>query len=235
MHSCPDRAEHLEVAGELVQAQDEAAGLRRQVRRRKGTIARTFERVLAVLRELGYVSWEGSAREPGQQWALTEKGAVLARVYNEADLLVVEAVTRGWLDGLDPDELAAVVSLFVYEARGRDEPEVAPTGPLSRHERRISDLYTSIRRTERRHDIELTKEPDAGFMAQIYEWSSGRTLEDVLEDRATSPGDFVRSAKQVLDLLQQLKQIAGRGSLGDALAEAVARVQRGVVAYSAVT
>ena len=176
------------------------------------------------MRSLGYVD----------DWELTPKGELLRRVYNEADLLVVECLSRGWLAGLDPEELAAVVSLFVYEARGRDEPEGAPTPALGRYERRVVDLYRSLREAEREHDVELLKEPDAGFMAQIYEWASGRTLEFVLEDRMTSAGDFVRSTKQVLDLLQQLRQVVDDRELGDVLAESVKCVQRGVVAYSSV-
>jgi ATP-dependent RNA helicase HelY len=223
-HTCPDVASHLDLASKLADVEADLTKLRRAVRRRKGSIARTFEQVLGVLRSLGYL----------EEWSLTAKGELLTRVYNEADLLVVECLSRGWLAGLDPDELAAVASLFVYEARGRDEPESAPTPQLARYERRVSDLFHSLREAERSQSVELLKEPDAGFMAQIYEWSSGRSLEDVLEDRETSAGDFVRSTKQVLDLLQQLRQVADDRALGEVLAEAVERVQRGVVAYSSV-
>jgi ATP-dependent RNA helicase HelY len=156
-------------------------------------------------------------------------------VYNEADLLVVECLSKGWLNGLTAEELAAVASLFVYETRRRDEGEGPPTPELARQERRISNLFRSLREAEREHEVELLKEPDAGFMAQIYEWASGSSLEDMLEDRQSSAGDFVRSAKQVVDLLQQLRQVVDPASeLAGTLAEAVDRVQRGVVAYSSV-
>jgi ATP-dependent RNA helicase HelY len=129
-HECPEVQEHLSWADQLAEAEAEVTSLRRRVRRRKGTISRTFERVLEVLRALGYV----------EEWGLTEKGELLAAVYNEADLLVVECLSRGWFQGLDPDELAAVVSMFVYESRGRDVQESAPTPHLSRYQRRITNL-----------------------------------------------------------------------------------------------
>src|SRR5206468_3932933 len=81
------------------------------------------------------------------------------------------------------------------------------TETLARAARRIENRYRSLHETEAQHDVELLKEPDAGFMARIYEWASGRSLEDVLSERETSAGDFVRSTKQVVDLLQQLKVI----------------------------
>jgi ATP-dependent RNA helicase HelY len=195
------------------------------VRRRRGTIARDFDRVLAVLESLSYLD----------DWRLLPKGDLLARVYNESDLLVVECLTRGWFGGLDPDELAAVASLFVYESRGRDESEDPPTQELARYVRRLLDLFTSLTKAEGRHDIELLRAPDPGFMAQVYEWAGGASLEDVLAERETSAGDFVRWAKQVVDLLQQLRQVSEPGTeLAATVAESVARVQRGVVAYSSV-
>ncbi len=224
VHSCPDLSEHLKLAAKASEVEAEAGRLRKQVRRRKNTIARTFDRVLKVLGALGYVD----------EWNLTEKGELLTRVYNESDLLVVEALSRGWLHGLSPDELAAVASLFVYEARRREEAEGPPTPELVRYERRLQDLYLSLHRAEASNEVELLKQPDAGFMAQIYEWSTGASLEDVLEHRQSSAGDFVRSAKQVIDLLQQLRQIVAKGDLADALSQTVDRVQRGVVAYSSV-
>ncbi|MGH2759051.1 MAG: DEAD/DEAH box helicase, partial [Actinomycetota bacterium] len=196
-HECPDVREHLDAAAKLADLEEETSKLRRQVRRRTGGLARTFDRVLRVLRSLEYV----------EDWRLTQKGELLRRVYNEADLLVVECLNRGWFEGLDPEELAAVVSLFVHQSRGRDDPEAPPTPSLARYERRVTDLFRSLREVERRNDIELLAEPDPGFMAQMYEWAQGRSLEEVLEDRETSAGDFVRSAKQVLDLLQQLRQV----------------------------
>ncbi len=224
VHTCPDVDRHLKVANELAELETETERLRRQVRRRSGTIARTFDRVLGVLRSLEYA----------EDWGLTEKGELLARVYNESDLLVVECMSKGWLEGLDPAELAAVASMFVFESRRRDEPESAPTPQLARYESRIAGLFRSLRATEKEHDVELLKEPDAGFMPQIYEWASGHSLEEVLEDRETSAGDFVRSAKQVVDLMQQLRQVFDSGEIAETLAEAVDRVQRGVVAYSSV-
>jgi ATP-dependent RNA helicase HelY len=223
-HNCPDIDEHLKLANILADVESDLSRLRRQVRRRKGTIARTFDRVLGVLGSLGYVD----------EWQLTDKGELLTRIYNESDLLVVEALSRGWFEGLDAAELASVASIFVYETRRRDAPEDPPNANIAKHARRLDDLFQTLRRTEDSYEVELLKEPDAGFTAQLHEWAEGQSLEDILEDRETSAGDFVRSTKQVIDLLQQLRMIVSGGELADLLSEAVDRVQRGVVAYSSV-
>ncbi len=103
--------------------------LRRQVRGRTESLARRFDRVLRLLEAWGYLDG----------WALTEPGEVLARTYHEADLLVAEAMNSGLLDDLDAPSLAALVSCFTYEHRGRDRPP-APRFPSSTVRERFRQL-----------------------------------------------------------------------------------------------
>jgi ATP-dependent RNA helicase HelY len=49
-----------------------------------------------------------------------------------------------------------------------------------------------------------------------------------------SPGDFIRSCKQTVDLLSQLQQAVDDPALDKALTEAMEGLNRGVVAYSGV-
>lgn len=224
VHGCPEMEEHLHWARPYLKAVRSAERLRRRMGQQRGSLSRTFERVLGVLEELGYV----------EDWRLTEKGKLLARVYSQADLLVVECLQRGWLLGLDSVELPAVLSLFVYEPRGREETESAPTPHLSRYHRRIADLASSLKATEERHSLDLLKEPEGGFMTTIAAWAAGASLEEILVEKELSAGDFVRSAKQVLDLLQQLRQVVDQPELAEALDASVACINRGVVGYTSV-
>ena len=67
-------------------------GVERRIRTRTETLARQFDRVLGVLDDLGYV----------RDWALTDKGRRLTRIYGEGDLLVGEAIDAGLLEALTP-------------------------------------------------------------------------------------------------------------------------------------
>ena len=79
----------------------------------------------------------GAARAPratstSSAWRLTARGAVLARIYHESDLLVAEALADGVFDGLDAPGLAAVVSACTFETRpGRGAGRV-PSPPKAR-------------------------------------------------------------------------------------------------------
>ena len=79
----------------------------------------------------------------------------------------------------------------------------------------------------------MTTNPPTIFdrMSALSDTTRSRLLL-VLEEHELSAGDFVRWAKQVIDLLQQLRQVVETGELVETLREAVDAVQRGVVAYS---
>ena len=223
-HACPDLSRHLHFAERARNLEKETARLTKRIGRRTTTLARRFEQVLAVLEERGYVDG----------WTLTPIGKTLTGVYNEADLLVVEGLRSDLFDGLDVAELAAVASTLVYETRGPDPPDWhgMPTEASQRAWKRVMELWRDIRTDEDDHGVELTREPDPGFAASAYLWGSGAALEDVLgEDDA--PGDFVRSTKQLIDLLRQLIEVSDSADQRALIKTTVDTIQRGVVAYSA--
>jgi ATP-dependent RNA helicase HelY len=222
-HGCPELSRHIHFVTRARRLEREIGGIERRIGSRTGTLALRFERVLEVLEELGFVS----------EWTLTDKGETLARVYNEADLLVVEALRAGIFDHLDPPELAALLSTVIYEPRG---PETSvsseqPTRAAARAWSRLERLWRDIRAHESSRGLELTRAPDPGFAEPAYLWAQGVSLEDVLGPD-DAPGDFVRSIKQLVDLLRQLAEITPEERLARGLADCIARLHRGVVAYS---
>jgi ATP-dependent RNA helicase HelY len=221
--ACQELGRHLHFAERATRLQKEIAVLDRRISRTTGTLARRFDQVLAVLEKMGYVD----------EWQLTDKGELLTSVYNESDLLVVEALEVGLFDDLEPAEIAAVCSTLVFETRGPDGPRSIdmPTRGCEHAWRTLMRMWRGIRAEEEGRQLDLTREPDPGFATKSYWWSDGRPLEQVLGDD-DAPGDFVRSTKQLVDLLRQLSDISGSDPLSDKIDEAVAGLNRGVVAYS---
>jgi ATP-dependent RNA helicase HelY len=223
VHGCDEREQHLRWAERWTRLRHDTDQLERKVEGKTHSIARTFDRVCAVLSELGYLDGE----------AVTDSGRQLARVYNEADLLVVECLRAGLWDGLSAAELAAVVSALVYEARRPDEPVAnLPGGPVRQGVEDLERLWSDLRDVEARHDLAFLREPDAGLCWAIWRWTAGAELEQVLQDDPDlTAGDFVRSCKQLVDLLGQIATIAEEPVRGTARA-ALQGVRRGVVAWS---
>ncbi|MCA1840780.1 MAG: DEAD/DEAH box helicase [Actinomycetota bacterium] len=221
-HGCPDRDRHAQWAERGSRLHRENHGLKKRVRARTETLSRRFERVLEVLDEFGYV----------EDFNLSAKGHALARIYNENDLLVSETLVRGWLDDLSAPELAVIASTFVFESRGPFEISgTIPTADAKKVYGKIVRLGERMKRSEGRLGLELTRGTEAGFSEPIYGWARGMSLEEVLDDDST-PGDFIRSCKQTIDLLKQLGQVTSNDALRAKLAEATTAIDRGVVAYA---
>ncbi len=220
-HACEDRAEH-EVwqhrADELI---SEAENLRTTIHRATGSLVRKLRRILDVLTELGYLDDQPSP---------TDQGLRLAGIYSEVDLLVAESLRRGLFDELSAAELAGLASLFLYEPRGGEvtlHPEL-PTVELHSTTRAVLELADELRAIERRAGVTPLRDLDAGFVASAWRWTSGADLDTALGDLDLTGGDFVRNAKQIADLLGQLRSV-GDNDLAARASKAMDGLRRGIV------
>ena len=221
-HTCPERPEHERWAARADAMEQQIAGLERRVRSRTDTLARQFDRVLRVLERLGYVT----------EFAPTPKGEMLARIYGEADVLVAESLAAGLFEGLTASEAAALASTMVFESRERTPRAGSfPTQTLRERAERLAELWRGVRGVEDANHVELVRDVDAGFADIAFAWAEGKSLEDVIAACEMAPGDFVRTCKQLLDLLRQIEAVAPPAA-ADAVARARAAVDRGVVAYA---
>jgi ATP-dependent RNA helicase HelY len=223
-HACPERSRHERWARRASDLKRSLRGQQREVRSRTETLARQFDRVLGVLEELGYV----------RDFEIRPKGRMLARIYGEGDLLVGEALAAGVLDGLQPAEVASLVSALVYESRERvPTPGSLPTSDSADRYRALERIWRRIRSTEDDHQVQLCRELDNGFATPVFHWAEGKPLDDVLAETEMAPGDFVRNCKQLIDLLRQIEDVA-QPATATLVRRAREAVLRGVVAYTGV-
>ena len=157
------------------------------------------------------------------------------RLYSELDLVAAECLRTGLWDDLTVPELAAALSVLVFEARRPDDasPPRVPGGRVRDVIKEMVKLWGQLDALERDHHLDFLRQPDAGFAWAAYRWAEGDELDDVLNVVELAAGDFVRWMKQLLDLAGQVADAAGDGPLRDTAREVVAAVRRGVVAYSA--
>ncbi|MCU1613611.1 MAG: box helicase domain protein [Frankiales bacterium] len=245
-HSLPDREERVRGAERWLRELREAEALRRKIAERTGSLTRQFDRTCDVLEELGYLVPEVAPPEPAvadvvppvdDLPVVTDDGRRLARIWSEADLLVAECLRAEAWRGLTPAELTACVSTLVYEAR-RDLPGQAavPAGKVAGAIAEMRRIRVRLQEVEAEHGVPETRDLDLGFAWAAYRWADGQSLDRVLagaEQAGTelSGGDFVRWARQLIDLLDQLAKVAD-GAVADVARAAVGRVRRGVVAVA---
>jgi ATP-dependent RNA helicase HelY len=234
-HGCDDREAHARWAERAARLEKETEQLRQKVRATTHSLARSFDRLTALLGERGYL--EGDPDD----LSVTAHGAVLSRLWGESDLLAAECLRHGVWDDLQPADLAAVVSCLVYESR-RDIAGVprVPDGAVSAALAATVRTWSELDADERRHRVDRTREPDLGFAWPVHRWARGQSLAAVLtaaerNGQELSAGDFVRWCRQVIDLLDQLAGVAGsEHPVGRAAEQAVRALRRGVVGLAAV-
>jgi ATP-dependent RNA helicase HelY len=133
----------------------------------------------------------------------------------------------------------------LYESRGGDGPSgpfaaEAPTPRLRQALHQTAKLSTALRADEQTHRIAPSREPDDGFVSVIYRWARTGDLAGALAAAEVagagsqlSAGDFVRWCRQVLDLLDQVRNAAPDPDLRATAKRAINDVRRGVVAVDA--
>ncbi len=235
---CERREDCVNAARSAGVLQNEMEELRRQMEARSDVASRKLANVRAVLNPLGYLEDDRP----------TTKGVMLSAIHNECDLLLTECLNTGLFHEMDASELAAFASIFVFESRDGGGPRWRGgklIRPLMLREVRRPKLRAAIARAraleaklktlEQSEGLDLLRQTDIGFVNVVYDWAEGTELEYIMDTYPQySAGDFVRSMKQVLDILRQIQQVVEDDYLKDGISGAMHAVNRSVVAYTSV-
>ncbi len=216
--SCPDVDVHIAWVDRARRAQRDLERLERRLERtEQDDVLDAFDRIRAVLTDLGYV----------KGWRTTARGESLRRLYNERDLLLSEALRLGLFDGLDAPEFAAAATVFTYETRGGDLPPI-PFAPFAdTFLDKLEEIRKQIGSVEAKHGLDEQQLVDPGFIDVIHGWASGHDLADLFDDDDIRAGDFVRSSRQLLDLIRQIRD--SYPTYRSVASEALAAIDRGIV------
>ncbi len=238
-HACEAREACMEACRNIANLEAEIGRVEGQMAARSDVSSRKLDNVMKVLSRLDYLA-DGKP---------TRKGVVLSRVYNECDLLLVECLEQGVFHPLDAAETAAFASVFVFETRegpsprrrgGRPHREPAPspafpTPGLEEAVSRARSLEGRLKSLEAREGLDLLRLLDPGFIPVVHDWARGEDLAYISSAYPQySAGDFVRSMKQVLDILRQVKEVSEDPLLAKRFSEAMDLLHRSVVAYTSV-
>ena len=217
-HSCNDREVHARIAERADRLIRENEGLVARVENRTNVIAKTFDRVTTVLEHLGYLHND----------QVTESGKMLSKIYAESDLAIAETINQGVLDRLSDLEIASVLSVFLFESRKPEAPKI-PSSNVQEALAEVVKIWSKLHNLESENDLKTQKEPDFGFCWMAFRWAGGHNLNSVLRNSDLSVGDFVRAAKQLIDLLNQVS--TARPELREKCLSAIKKLDRGVVVY----
>ena len=229
-HGCSEREEHARWAERWWRLQRQTDRLRKQIRSRTGAIASIFDRVCDILTSLDYLDAKDG------QTHTTVHGRTLKRIYGERDLLISECLRRGVWKDLDAPSLAAMACGLVFESR-RDDRLVherpLPRGAFRPALERTLEIWATLDDLEHDNGLNGSDIPSVSLCLAMHMWARGSSLDAVLREAELAAGDFVRWAKQTIDLCDQLSNVA-TGKVAITARSARDCVRRGIVAYSTV-
>jgi superfamily II RNA helicase len=99
----------------------------------------------------------------------------------------------------------------------------------------VHDVGDRIRAVEEVHLVPRTRQPEPGLAGAVCSWARGASFGTVLEVATQdigeiAPGDFVRTVKQLVDLVGQVAMVAPDPRTAAAADEAMRQLRRDVVA-----
>ncbi len=220
----PDLKFRLIAAESAERIDKELEQLERRVSRSTKSVSNKFDELILLLTEWGFVD----------EWSLTQNGQMLSHIFHESDLLIASCVADGVFDGLSPVNMAALASVFVFQSRGGEDAASAhyPNNELKVRWRKIAQTSHKLAAAETNHGLVVHRTPENGFMGSSLDWASGTSLVEVLEEDEITAGDFVRTVKQLIDLLRQLSLVLTSEEDKNSATQAAEMCFRGVVAAS---
>ncbi|MFM1761087.1 MAG: hypothetical protein RL478_697 [Actinomycetota bacterium] len=219
----PDLKFRLIAADSAARIDRELGQLEKRVSTSTQSVSNKFDELIKLLGEHGFVD----------DWSLTRRGQMLSHIFHESDLLIANCVSDGVFDGLSAANMAALASIFVFQARGGEEvTSHFPNNEMKVRWKSATKISQRLATSETDHGLVVHRGPEAGFMGAALDWVNGAPLVDVLEEDELTAGDFVRTIKQLIDLLRQLSVVLYEESDRAAASTAAELCFRGVVAAS---
>lgn len=196
-HRLQDSELKLAKCTKLLRLENDLEKLELKIDSRTSSLARQFRQICDMLENLDYIATDDT---------LTHKGQNLSNIYAECDLLLAESLNSAVFDNLTNSELAAVLSVFIFESRNSndDKQYSLPTKNTRLAIMKIERILAHIRDLESSRNLQLTRSIDPGFANAIHDWLLKERLDVILNESDLVPGDFVRWVKQLIDLCNQI-------------------------------
>lgn len=241
-HGDADREVKVRTAERYLRVEADNAQLRKKVDAATNSLARTFDRIVGLLAERGFIAIGDG--DPN----VTTDGRMLARIYSESDLWSPNACAPAPGTGWAPPNWPQWSPRCSTSHAAARIPAGRPASPCSRPPSRCAARCITPAGSRRRcgpTSAVTGSIPAASPMKASSprctagpapatwrrHWTPRKDWGRL--DRAVVGGDFVRWCRQVLDLLDQLRNAAPGAELRTTAKQAIDTVLRGVVAVDA--
>ena len=188
-----------------------------------------YEQRIGVLKDLNYIDESSNVQL---------KGRVACEVSNGFELIVTELILDNFLGDYEPEEIVALMSVFVFEGNTKTGTE-SVTPRLERGKKRISEIVEKVNKVYEAHQVLVTQEEAEflekqrfGLMEAVYEWARGMSFHNITQLTDVPEGTIVRVISRLDEVCRQVmaaSRIVGDTALYDKMAEAQEKIKRDIV------
>ncbi|HEX2910242.1 MAG TPA: DEAD/DEAH box helicase [Chloroflexia bacterium] len=198
-HTCNVKKKHRSLQREvarLLMAWEEAQD-RYEERKEfeESRLQQTLNGITGVLKRFGYLEKEGH---------MTAKAARLRDIFDSNGLILVEIISRGWLDNLAPNDLAEVFTWFAYDRDFEFMNRFVLPKHLNELRKKLDELEREVFASERQNDLMITSGYNIYFFGATRAWCRGASLASILEKMQLAEGDIIITFNKTLDLMRQV-------------------------------
>jgi ATP-dependent RNA helicase HelY len=221
---CPYLSEHRAHHREVRELQSRIRASEHDAERSQGEYRRRMAALRAILEELGFL----------HDSVPTEKGVLASRIYGENGLIITQAIEDGWLEELEPAELAAALVSVTSEDRNRDRPRERqryPTGLVATAQKRLRVIYYRFSAREKERGEDNLRPLSSDHINFTYDWCMGQPLTEMQTAQGVELGDAIKALKGLYSALRQIEwALAGqRPGLRRLVIKARERLERDLI------
>lgn len=226
----PDLAEQFLPKYKAYLIKDEINSLRHLMSDQNLNLLPDYERRLSVLKDAGFIDHNHN---------VLLKGRVACEINSGYELVLTELILDNFLGDFEPEEIVALLSVFVYEGRTREEEPPIVTPRLARGKTRIEEIYSQMLKVYETHQIPLTRD-EAEFLERkrfalmnvVYEWARGLSFKEIMEISPEAEGTVVRVITWLDEICREVKTasvIIGNSNLHMKMSQAQELIKRDIV------
>jgi superfamily II RNA helicase len=152
---------------------------------------------IRTLRQFGYV----------QAHYVTDKGMMLADIFDPNGLVIVEALYNGYFDRLESLELAEVLSWFAFDRDIYFFNRLSLPAHLRQLRRHLDRLQQQVIAAEERNGLVLTPGFTPRFWGVVLAWGQGEPLSTLVDRTGLPEGNLILAINKTLDLMRQVRDM----------------------------
>ncbi|EIN14380.1 antiviral helicase [Punctularia strigosozonata HHB-11173 SS5] len=182
-----------------------------------------YEQRIAVLQELKFID---------EQSTVLLKGRVACEINSANELVLTELILENALASYEPEEIAALLSCFVFQEKTDNEPSVSPK--LEEGRDTILAIEARVGRVQDAHKVaaEEFRALKFGLMEVVYEWAKGMPFEQITALTDVAEGTIVRCITRLDETCREVRdaaRIIGDADLMKKMEDAQTKIKRDIV------